>query len=104
MSPKPVRLRAVAYRDEQEAVDYYASVGGPSVADAFVDALREAYASISRRPALGSPRYGHVLNLSGLRSRSLKRFPYLVFYVELEEHIEVWRVLHAHRDVPALIG
>jgi len=27
-------------------------------------------------------------------------YPYLVFYVERPDHLEVWRVLHAQRDVP----
>jgi toxin ParE1/3/4 len=31
----------------------------------------------------------------------LKRYPYLVFYVVQDDHIDVWRVLHAHRDIPA---
>ncbi|MEO7386975.1 MAG: type II toxin-antitoxin system RelE/ParE family toxin, partial [Gammaproteobacteria bacterium] len=29
----------------------------------------------------------------------LRRYPWLVFYVERHEHIDVWRVLSAHRDV-----
>ena len=31
---------------------------------------------------------------------SLKRYPYLVFYVEQDDHIDVWRVLTSHRDIP----
>ena len=27
--------------------------------------------------------------------------PYLVFYVERPDHIDVWRVLHSQRDIPA---
>jgi toxin ParE1/3/4 len=30
----------------------------------------------------------------------LKAYPYLVFYVESDDHIDVWRVLHASRDIP----
>ncbi|ENO88947.1 plasmid stabilization system [Thauera aminoaromatica S2] len=29
------------------------------------------------------------------------RYPYLVFYVERADHIDVWRVLHGERDIPA---
>lgn len=57
--------------------------------------------AIGRRPASGSPRYAHDLSLRGLRSRFVMRYPYLVFYVEREDHIDVWRVLHAMRDIPA---
>jgi toxin ParE1/3/4 len=28
------------------------------------------------------------------------RFPYLVFYFEREDHIDVWRVMHVRRDIP----
>jgi toxin ParE1/3/4 len=31
----------------------------------------------------------------------LTRFPFLVFYVERTDHIDVWRVLHGQRNVPA---
>jgi hypothetical protein len=29
------------------------------------------------------------------------RYPYLVFYVERSDHIDIWRVLHGQRDIPA---
>jgi toxin ParE1/3/4 len=41
------------------------------------------------------------LNLPGLKSWPLTRYPCLVFYVERPDHIDVWRVLHGQRDVPA---
>jgi hypothetical protein len=37
---------------------------------------------------------------SKLKSWPLSRHPYLVFYVERPDHIDVWRVLNAHRDIP----
>ncbi|HEY8332752.1 MAG TPA: type II toxin-antitoxin system RelE/ParE family toxin, partial [Tardiphaga sp.] len=52
-------------------------------------------------PATGSPRYAHELNLPGLRCWPLTRYPYLVFHVERPDHVDVWRVLHAGRDIPA---
>ena len=30
----------------------------------------------------------------------LKRYLYLVFYVERDDHIDIWRVLHVQRDIP----
>jgi toxin ParE1/3/4 len=41
------------------------------------------------------------LNLPGLRFWSLTRYPYLVFSMELDAHVDVWRVLHGQRDIPA---
>jgi len=31
----------------------------------------------------------------------LTRFPHLVFYFERDDYIDVWRVLHGRRDIPA---
>jgi toxin ParE1/3/4 len=27
----------------------------------------------------------------------------VIFYVERERDVDVWRVLHGHRDIPALV-
>jgi toxin ParE1/3/4 len=69
------------------------------VALLFVDALEQTYRQIQQRPTIGSPRYAHELNLPGLRFRQCKRFPYLVFYVEYAQQIDIWRVLHGSRDI-----
>lgn len=83
------------------AVDYYSSEAGAEIAVCFVDALDRAYTLIGERPAAGSPRWAHDLNLPGLRTIRLKDFPWLVFYIERETMIDVWRVLHTKRDLPA---
>ncbi|MDB5454943.1 MAG: plasmid stabilization protein [Caulobacter sp.] len=101
MSARPIVPRRQARRDVEDATDYYAREAGERVALAFIDALESAYGAIARQPAAGSPRFAHELNLPGLRSRALKRFPYLVFYVDREDHVDVWRVLHAQQDIPA---
>ena len=36
-----------------------------------------------------------------LKTWPLKRYPYLVFYVERDHHVDVWRLLRAERDIPA---
>lgn len=101
MKVKPVVPRAQANRDVDDALAYYLDEGLESVALDFIDALEEAYAHIGRHPGTGSPRYGHELNLPGLRTWSLAGYPYLIFYVERPDHIDVWRVLHGQRDIPA---
>jgi toxin ParE1/3/4 len=98
---KPVVPRLLASRDVDDAVAYYLAEGGELVALGFIDALSRAYAHVGRNPATGSPRYAHELSLPGLRSWPLSRYPYLVFYLEQPDHIDVWRVLHQERDIPA---
>ena len=101
MSGKPVIPREQALRDVEAAIDYYVSEAGERVALEFIEALEAAYRAIAEHPSTGSPRYAHELNLPGLRSRALKRYPYLVCYIEHEHHLDIWRVLHAQRDIPA---
>jgi toxin ParE1/3/4 len=98
---KAVVPRELANRDVEEAIGYYLSEATVQVALGFVDALEHAYAHVGRHPATGSPRYAHELNLPGLRAWPLKRYPYIVFYVERPDCIDVWRVLHGQRDIPA---
>lgn len=100
---KPVVPREQANHDVDDAVAYYLEEGTAPVALGFIDALEQAYAHIAHYPTTGSPRHGHELDLPGLRSWALPRYPYLVFYVDRLDHIDVWRVLHAKRDIPAWI-
>jgi len=44
-----------------------------------------------------------ALNLPRLRSWPVDGYPYLVFYTETTTHLDVWRVLHAERDIPTAI-
>lgn len=84
-----------------EAVAHYLVEGSEQAALGFIDALERAYTHIGHHPASGSPRYAHELELTGLRVWPLARYPYLVFYIEREDHIDVWRVLHGQRYIPA---
>jgi toxin ParE1/3/4 len=98
---KPVIPRGLANRDVDEAIAHYLNEAGERVALRFIDAVERAYEHIGRFPASGSPRYAHELSIPGLRSWPLGRFPYLVFYVERQDQVDVWRVLHGRRDIPA---
>ena len=99
--PKAVVPRELARQDTDEAIDYYLSENAPEAAIGFIDALERAYSHISRHPGTGSSRYAHELNLPGLRSWPLQKYSHLVFYVERVDYVDVWRVLHGERDIPA---
>ena len=101
MTKKPVVLRERARRDVDEAVEYYLAESRSAGALAFIDTLEEAFRRLVEFPATGSPRYARELDIPGLRSWVVGGFPYLVFYVEREADIDVWRVLHAARNIPA---
>ena len=101
MRVKPLIPRALARQDVEDALSYYLSEEAERAAPGFIDALEQAYAHIGRNPATSSSRYARELNLPSLRSCPLKRYPYIVCYVERDDHIDVWRVLHGMRDIPA---
>ena len=101
MTAKAVVPRAAAEQDVDDALTYYLNQDAGQAALGLIDALEQAYDHIGRNPAIGSPRYAHDLNLPGLRAWPLGRYPYVVFYVERDDHVDVWRVLHAQSDIPA---
>jgi toxin ParE1/3/4 len=98
---KPARIRPRADRDIDDAVGHLLDERSPAAALQFLDEVREALERIARRPGIGSPRYAHVL--PGLRFWRLRRLPYLLFYVEQPGFLDVLRVFHAARDLPAAL-
>lgn len=96
---KPLDVRAAARADLARALDYYVA-NAPHVARALLAAFRAAFERIERSPRLGSGRYAEEAGVPGLKHRATRRFPYLVFYLELESEIAVLRVLHQESDVP----
>lgn len=99
-----VTLRQLAINDADAAFDYLVDEAPPGTATKFIDVLQQALDHISQHPLTGSLRFGFDLDIPELRSWPLSRFPYLVFYVCNEDHVDVWRILHAHRDIPTAIG
>ena len=95
-----VRIRPRADRDVDLAIGHLLAEG-PSAVQQFLRELEAAVSRIAERPAIGSPRYAPLLR--GLRVWRLKRMPYLVFYLRRPAYIDVIRVLHAARDIPAAL-
>jgi len=100
MIAKIVLRRRQAQLDVMQAADYYFDEGGAELELRFIDAVSAAIARIGAQPGIGSPRYSAQLSFDGLRSWPVKRFPYLIFYVEREDQVDVLRVLHGQRDLP----
>ena len=105
MAAKPVHLRELASVDLESAAEHYLSQADAAVATRFIGAFQRATRRISRNPQLGTLRLASELEIPGLRSMPVDRFPYLVFCVERDGRVDVWRVLHGRRDIPsALLG
>lgn len=97
-------LRQLAIDDADAAFDYLLEEAPPGTASNFVDSLQQALDHLSQHPLTGSLRFAFELGIPELRSWPLNRFPYLVFYVGDDDHVDVWRILHAHRDIPASLA
>ena len=101
MAAKPIQFRDLATFDLESASSYYVAETDVATAIRFVDAVESTVQRIGRNPRLGSPRFAYELSVPDLRVIAVGKFPYLLFYLERERSVDVWRLLHASRDIPA---
>ncbi|TDG03228.1 type II toxin-antitoxin system RelE/ParE family toxin [Paraburkholderia guartelaensis] len=102
MTAKPVIPTRLARGDvEDELTFYLVDEGSEHAALGFIAEIEQAYAHLAKHPNIGSPRYAYELDIPGLRSWPLDRYPHVIFYVERTDHVEVWRVLNGKRDIPS---
>ncbi len=94
-------IRALAATDIEATVAYYRNEASSEIAYDFVNALETAVSHLRQHPLTGSLRFAFELEIPSLRSWPLNTFPYLIFYVSNDNHIDIWRVLDARRDIPA---
>lgn len=99
---KPLRIRPLA-DDEIDAAARYYRRKRVALAEELYDEVGIALTKLARNPGTGSPRYAHILPGGALRMWILSKFPYVLFYVEHDTHLEVIRFLHSHRDMPAAL-
>jgi plasmid stabilization system protein ParE len=87
----PVRLRRVAQREYDDAVDWY-EARGAGLGARFLAALREKLDDIAASPE----RYPEVW--PGVREAPLTKWPYCVYYQVHSDHVMVIAVFHSARD------
>ena len=100
---KPVRLRELAAIDLDDASEHYREHAGVSTALDFIDAVEPAIQRIGRNPNVGSLRFAYELGIPDLRAWRVSKFAHIVFYVDADDVIDVWRILHSRRDLPATL-
>jgi len=101
---KPRALRQVAETDIENAFAYYLNEAGADTALRFLDDVETALMHIEKNPGTGSPRYGELCEVPGLRLWMLGRFPFALLYFEQAAYLDVVRVLHQHADIPAQLA
>ena len=95
---KAFQVADAASADIDRALDYYARAR-PHLTRNLLAAIRATFERIEQSPRAGSRRYAESAGVPELRHRATRRFPYLVFYVELDHQIVVRRVLHQRSDI-----
>jgi len=81
----------------------YIHQANPAAARAFVHAVYDNFEFLARNPGLGRVRAD--LGYPEVRSWPVRGFRrYLIFYRELSDRIQIWRVLHGARDLHLTLG
>jgi len=95
--------RTLAQGDIAAAFEHYLIAAGADTAVDFVHEIDACMQRIERFPEAGSPRYADMLDAEGLRFAVVARFPYMVFYFERPDFVDIVRVLHQHQDIPIIL-
>ena len=93
---KPLRLDDEAAQEFEEATLWY-EARRPNLGRDFVAAVREAFARIAESPRAWAFARDVPPHL-GVRKCVLRRFPYSVVYVELDDEIRVLAIAHGSRQ------
>ncbi|MEB0140298.1 MULTISPECIES: type II toxin-antitoxin system RelE/ParE family toxin [unclassified Undibacterium] len=97
-----IRLEITPFARSQvkDVAHYYVKHASPAVAARFRDACR----FLTEHPGAGSLRFACLLTGIALRTWSLQRFPFRLFYVLDGSVLRILAVDHARRDVtPSLL-
>ncbi len=91
-----VKLSAFAEADIREIWAYVAE-SNPSAADKLIKELLQKIRLLAQNPEFGKDRSEIIVNL-----RSFPIRKYIVFYALIEDTVEIYRVLHASRNIEEL--
>jgi toxin ParE1/3/4 len=99
LAAKPVQFRDLATVDLDSAADSHVVNADLDVAVRFVDAVEVTARRMGKNPGLGFLRFAYELAIPGLRAMTVGRFSSGLFYVERDDAVDVWRLLHTSRDI-----
>jgi len=82
----------------------YIGERNPDAAHRFRQAAEATFSALARMPGTGAPYEVNNPRLQGLRCARVSRFRnYLIFYRPIDGGIDVIRVLHAARNIAAIL-
>jgi len=77
----------------------FIAADNPAQADNFIDLIDEKFQNLTRQPGLGRRREELV---AGLRSFPVGR--YVIFYLQVQDCLQIARILHGARDLDAVFA
>ena len=83
----------------KDVARYYVKEASPAVAGRFRDEFRDACRFLAENPGAGSLRFAYLLPDAEIRTWSLHRFPFRLFYVEDGDVLRIVAVDHERRNV-----
>ncbi len=83
--------------NDLKAITRYISRDDPVAAQSVRDELWKTFRLLAEQPRIGRQRAEFTKDL-----RSFSQRPYLIFYRIKADEVQVLRILHAARDIPAL--
>jgi toxin ParE1/3/4 len=99
-----LEITPFAREQVKDVVRYYVKEASPAVAGRFRDEFRAACQLLLENPAVGSLRFAYLLPGAEIRTWSLHRFPFRLFYVEDSDSVRIIAVDHERRNVtPSLL-
>lgn len=101
---KRANLRPQVLADRKDAARYYRREASTRIAEDMVVAARKALDQIEGNPGMGSPRFGQILDIPGLRSWHVSGFPLMWFYFEREDCLDVVRLLGERQDILSILN
>lgn len=101
---KQVILKTLAARLDLAGCYAYIGEHNSGAAHRFRLAAEQTFEALARTPGIGAPYETSNPRLAGLRCAQVGRFRnYVIFYRPIPEGIDIIRVLHAARDIRAIL-
>lgn len=101
---KVALLRPLAKEDRRAEVRYYREKAGQEVALRLVRQTGLALEQMQTNPGIGSPRWGQLCEVAGLRAWRVTGFPLVWLYFERPDHLDVIRLLGERQDILSILG
>ncbi len=99
-----VRRRIQAKLDLINHAVYLVTESSPETAERFVDEAETAFTQLAGQPHMGWQRTFRNRRLSDIRVWRVKGFAeYLIFYLPLDDGVDIIRVLHGRRDLENIL-